>query len=151
MPGAVASLGILWERNAVIWKPLALPGKHLPDAAATARPGVVDFAKQHAVYLLHRDREIIYVGQTVELGPRLREHTKSPHLHNRWNRFSWFGFREVIHKAAEPGCLGEAILPNGFGVSELTKTVEGILIAALEPRNNGMAGVGFNDLAYGQP
>ena len=150
MPGAVTSLGILWERDAVIWNPLALPGKHLPDAAATAKPGVVDFAKQRAVYLLHRDREIIYVGQTGELGPRLREHTKSPHLHNRWNRFSWFGFREVIHQAGAPGYLGEAILPNGFGVSELTKTVEGILIAALEPRNNGMSGVGFNDLVYGQ-
>lgn len=150
MPPAVTSLGVLWERDAVTWTPLTLVGKHLPDAAAAARPGVIDFATQHAVYLLHLDREIVYVGQTVELGPRLREHTKSPHLHNRWNRFSWFGLREVIHNDSGPGHLGEARLPNGFGVSELMKTVEGILIAALEPRSNGMAGVGFNNLVYGQ-
>lgn len=129
---------------------MALPGKHLPDAAAAAKPGVVDFAKQCAVYLLHHDREIIYVGQTVELGPRLREHTKSPHLHNRWNRFSWFGFRKVIHRDMGPGCLGKPILPSDFGIDEWMKTVEGILIAALEPRNNGMAGLGFNNLVYGQ-
>ena len=150
MPPAVTSLGVLWERDAVTWDPLALPGKHLPDAAAAAKPGVVDFARQRAVYLLHRDREIIYVGQTVELGPRLREHTKSPHLHNRWNRFSWFGFRKIIPGDAGLCSLGEATLPSDFGVDEWMKTVEGILIAALEPRNNGMAGFGFNNLVYGQ-
>lgn len=144
----VTSFGIYWER-AADWNTEALHGIHLPDSAKTKRPGVVNFAKQHAVYLLHHDREIIYVGKTVCLASRLHEHTVSPTLHNRWDRFSWFGFRKVIHDESGGG-LGEADLPTDFAVCDLMAVVEGILIEAVEPRNNRQGVKGFNDLAYGQ-
>lgn len=128
-------------------------GEHLTDPAKTKRRGVINFAKQHAVYLLHHYREIVYVGQTVgpkaSLAARLREHTRSPPLHSRWNRFSWFGFRKVIHHDSG-GELGEAHLPIGFTVRDLMSIVEAILIEAVEPRNNRQGGKRFNELAYGQ-
>ena len=148
----VTSFGIYWEREAE-WSPTKLYGEHLPDPINKKRPGVVNFAKQDAVYLLHHDREIVYVGQTVGttagLAERLRAHTRSPTLHSRWNRFSWFGFREVVHDGSGGG-LGEAHLPTDFAVCDLMAVVEAILIEAVEPRNNRQGGKGFKDLAYGQ-
>lgn len=146
------SFGIYWERDAE-WSPTKLYGEHLPDPINKKRPGVVNFAKQDAVYLLHHDREIVYVGQTVGttagLAERLRAHTRSPTLHSRWNRFSWFGFRKVIHDESGGG-LVEAHLATGFTVRELMSVVEAILIEAVEPRNNRQGSKGFKDLAYGQ-
>lgn len=150
-PLAVTSFGIYWDRDAE-WNANKLYGKHLTDPAKTKRPGVINLAEQHAVYLLHHDREIVYVGQTIGpkagLAARLREHTRSPTLHSRWNRFSWFGFREVVHDGSG-GRLGEAHLPSGFTVHDLMSVVEAILIEAVEPRNNRQGGQGFNKLAYG--
>lgn len=149
---AVTSFGIYWERDAE-WNSGKLYGKHLPDPINKKKPGVVNFAEQDAVYLLHRDSEIVYVGQTLGrtsgLAERLHAHTRSPTLHSRWNRFSWFGFRAVHHDSL-PVRLGKATLRRGFGVADLVSTVEAILIEAVEPRNNRQGGVGFKDLAYGQ-
>lgn len=151
-PPAVTSFGIYWERDAE-WSPTKLYGEHLPDPINKKKRGVVNFAEQDAVYLLHRDREIVYVGQTVGptagLAERLRAHTRSPTLHSRWNRFSWFGFRKVDHDSVPPQ-LGEATLPKSFGVADLVSTIEAVLIEAVEPRNNRQGGAGFKDLAYGQ-
>lgn len=145
---AVTSFGIYWDREAER-NTTELYGEHLPDSAGKKQTGVVNFANQHAVYLLHHDREIIYVGRTVCLASRLHEHTTSATLHDRWDRFSWFGFREVVHDGSG-GRLGEPQLPTGFSVSDLMSVVEGILIEAVEPRNNRQGVKGFNDLAYGQ-
>ena len=145
---AVTSFGIYWEREAE-WSPTRLYGEHLPDSANKKKHGAVNFAKQHAVYLLHHDREIVYVGRTVELAERLQEHTRSPTLHSRWNRFSWFGFRTVIHDG-NGGRLGEVHLPSGFSICDLMSVIESVLIEAVEPRNNRQGGTGFNDRAYGQ-
>lgn len=143
----VTSFGIYWDREAE-WNTTELYGEHLPDSAGKKQTGVVNFANQHAVYLLHHDREIIYVGKTVCLASRLHEHTASPTLHNRWDRFSWFGFRKVIHDESGGG-LGEARLPTDFSVCDLMSVVEGILIEAVELRNNRQGVKGFNVLAYG--
>lgn len=124
-------------------------GEHLPDPVNRKKPGVVNFAKQDAAYLLQHDREIVYVGKTVCLASRLHEHTASPTPHNRWDRFSWFGFRKVIHDESGGG-LGEADLPTDFAVCDLMAVVDGIFIEAVEPRNNRQGVKGFNDLAYGQ-
>lgn len=145
---AVTSFGIYWERDAE-WSPSKLYGRHLPDTINTKKHGVVNFATQHAVYLLPYEREIVYVGRTVELAERLKEYTQSPTLHNRWTRFSWFWFRQVIHDS-NGGRLGEARLPSGFAMCDLMSVVESVLIEAVEPRNNRRGGAGFNDRAYGQ-
>ena len=151
-PPAVTSFGIYWERDAE-WSSTKLYGEHLPDPINKKKQGVVNFAEQDAVYLLHRDREIVYVGKTVGhtsgLAERLRAHTRSPTLHSRWNRFSWFGFREVDHDSVPPQ-LGKAKFPKSFGVTDLVSIIEAVLIEAVEPRNNRQGGVGFKDLAYGQ-
>lgn len=148
---AVTSFGIFWDRDTE-WNSNKLYGEHLPDPINKKKPGVVNFANQDAVYLLHYGREIVYVGQTfgstAGLAERLRAHTRSPTLHSRWNRFSWFGFREVVHDESG-GRLGEAHLPTGFTVRDLISVVEAILIEAVEPRNNRQGGKGFKDLAYG--
>lgn len=147
----VTSFGIYWKRDTE-WSPTKLYGEHLPDPINKKKPGVVNFAGQDAVYLLHHDREIVYVGQTVGetagLAERLRAHTRSPTLRSRWNRFSWFGFREVVHDGSG-GRLKNAHLPSTFSIRDLMAVVEAILIEAVEPRNNRQGGKGFKDLAYG--
>lgn len=139
----MTSYGRYWEREGVGWPHLY--GVFQPHGPVKLKPMRIDFSKQKGLYLLHDDREIIYVGKTVGptagLGERLHEHTKYG-LHNRWNRFSWFGFLPVLGN----GQLGETPSMLDAAVS----VVESILIEAIEPRRNKQAGPGFDNMEYRQ-
>ncbi len=147
---AVTSFGIHWDRHAVEWKrrPRVL-GERQTEAAATSKSMTVDFGRQQGLYLLHDDREVIYVGRTTkrDLGQRLHEHTRD-RLQGRWNRFSWFGFRPV----ADNGQLGDATesVPSGYAMEGLIGDIEAILIEALEPRQNRKRGDDLGDAEYRQ-
>ena len=139
----VTSYGRYWVREGIDWPHLY--GMFQPHGPVKSKPMPVDFSKQKGVYLLHDDREIIYVGRavgpTASLGERLHEHTKY-RLHNRWNRFSWFGFLPVL----EQGDLGK---PPPM-LEAVVSVVESILIEAIEPRRNQQAGPGFDNMEYRQ-
>ncbi|MFQ5732295.1 MAG: GIY-YIG nuclease family protein [Planctomycetaceae bacterium] len=103
----------------------------------------VDFAGQNGVYLLHDNREVVYVGRTSErpLGRRLFEHTQD-RLRGRWNRFSWFGVLQVT----DDGRLVE----NSWqpDANAWISTMEAILIEGLEPRQNRRRGDDFTGIEY---
>lgn len=125
----VPAFGLYWEKDKVGWNSGQILGRQTHNASS------VNFADQQGVYLLHKDREIAYVGQTTaSLYRRLRYHQRDLKA-VRWDRFSWFGFREVD---GETGQLQP--MPGEISPSHLINILEAVLIEALEPPVNGQRG-----------
>ena len=127
----VPAFGLYWEKEKVNW---GRGGSGiLGRQAAGAKE--VDFSDQQGVYLLHKDRSVVYVGRTTEsLRGRLDWHNKDKKA-PRWNQFSWFGFRDVNNDTGklEP-------LPREIDTRHLITILESVLIEALEPPVNGRRG-----------
>ncbi|NNG37374.1 hypothetical protein HKD39_17035 [Nakamurella sp. DB0629] len=134
--GFLNAFGMFWRREEVDWEQR---GQVLLGAQLKAAQPI-DFADQVGVYILYSGDRVLYVGRITEprLGPRLWDHTRD-RLTGRWDRFSWFGVREV----ADNGSLGR--VPTGnFAVDMLVATMEALLIEGLEPPQNRRRGDGFN-------
>ena len=125
----VRAYGLYWSRGLVNWS----SGSNLWGEAGGDR---VNFADQDGIYLLHNGNEITYVGQTRTpkgvrgLYSRLQDHDKDRRKTDRWDSFSWFGFRPVD----ETGSLGEP--PQTADLGEILNLIEAILIEGLMPRLN---------------
>lgn len=134
----VHAFGMYWQREKVNWKPK--PKLYGAQQAGTLK---VDFSTQQGIYLLHDNIEVIYVGRSINrpLGTRLYEHTKD-RLNGRWNRFSWFGLKNV----SEEGVLEDLnIAPS---VATIITTLEALLIEGLEPRQNRRRGDELKEYEY---
>jgi len=136
----INAFGIYWDRNLVHWR-------STPDILGVQQIGAteVNFRDQIGVYLLHDNRETIYVGQAIEqpLGQRLKNHN-SDRLSGRWNRFSWFGFYPVN----DSGKLKSDINFDNLSVQDLGNILEAILIESIEPRQNRKQGNLFSGIEY---
>lgn len=137
--GSLEAFGVYWQRDLVNWV-------HKPRLFGRTQPGAdrVDLAGQQGVYLLYdHNGVVVYVGQTEKqsIGQRLAQHTKD-RLTGRWQRFSWFGVRPV----AEDGKLG-SVAAGTITPEKLIKTLEALLIEALEPRQN-RAGSSYSGEEY---
>jgi hypothetical protein len=136
----INAFGIYWNRNLVHWKTT-------PDLLGIQQIGAseVNFKDQIGIYLLHDNREIIYIGQAIDqaLGQRLKQHTVD-RLSGRWDRFSWFGFFPVH----ENGGLDNNKIFKNISVQNLGDTLEAILIESIEPRQNRKQGNLFVGLEY---
>lgn len=135
--GALRAFGMYWKREAVIWKgrPKILGRQGI--AAST-----VNFANQIGVYLLHDRDRVIYVGRATDsLVSRLLMHTID-RLGGRWDRFSWFGLRNV----GPEGQLIDAAVPWDQNV--VIETLEALLIESLEPPLNRRRGDNFSGVEY---
>ena len=137
--GSLEAFGVYWERDRVNWagKP-RLFGRSHPKADR------VNLAGQHGVYLLYDEyRVVVYVGQTAKqsIWQRLAQHN-SGRLTGRWQRFSWFGIRPV----AADGKLGD-VATGTITPERLIRTLEALLIEALEPRQN-RAGSSYSGEEY---
>ena len=136
-PGALQAFGMFWQRDLVVWtgKPKLL-GKQ--GIGATD----VNFAGQVGVYLLHDRERVIYVGRAIDtLFARLKAHT-SDRLGGRWDRFSWFGLRNV----ADNGELSDRKVP--WSQEVVVETMEALLIESLEPPLNRRRGDNFSAAEY---
>lgn|SRR5574337_126539 len=110
--------------------------------------GTVDFREQIGIYVLYdKDFVPVYVGQAgngrANLFSRLKTHTED-HLWNRWEYFSWFGLRRVNdgnRKLSEFDSAAKKYVAPG---SAVLNEVEGVLIAAMEPKLNKQ-GSSFKD------
>lgn len=136
----INSFGIYWNRNLVHWK-------YTPDLLGVQQIGSteVNFKDQIGVYLLHDNRETIYVGQAIEkpLGQRIKNHI-TDRLSGRWDRFSWFGFYPV----SDTGKLHNNTKLDNLSVQDLGNILEAILIESIEPRQNRKQGNLFSGIEY---
>lgn len=136
--GIINAFGMFWQRDLVIWKrkPEILGRQQILAES-------VDFYDQRGVYLLHDNRDVVYVGRATDrpLGKRLFEHTLD-RLSGRWNRFSWFGLRAVTDK----GELKEKTISPS--TNQWISTMEALLIEGLEPPQNRRRGDDFSAVEY---
>jgi hypothetical protein len=135
--GALRAFGMFWVRDAVLWtgKPKLLGSQ---GTGATN----VNFADQIGVYLLHDRERVIYVGRATDtLLARLKAHTVD-RLGGRWDRFSWFGLRNV----GQNGELSDSAIPWSQDV--VVETMEALLIESLEPPLNRRRGDNFAGVEY---
>ena len=124
----VAAFGLFWDKGEVNWSRRRL--LKLPPGAKNS----VNFADQMGIYILHNGFSTAYVGRTTDsLYGRLRYHS-SDHKSVRWDRFSWFGFREI----SEDGTL--LPMPTGLDTVHFINILESVLIEALAPPVNGRRG-----------
>lgn len=156
---AIKNCGLFWDRSKVAWRPrenytngrIRLWGKVQDKGSqfVDSEDGAVDFSRQQAVYVLHRGTKIVQAGMTSKVGTsqglfyRLREATNDPLRSQLWDRFSWFGFRDI-----ENGKLGEAFRGN-LSHTETLSVVETVLIAAINPELNRKTGDAL-EVIYGQ-
>lgn len=108
----IKAYGLFWRAEEINWHPGA--GKkgalheqfRLIGRRGKNKPGlqVADFHGQTGIYILYGDLGPHYVGLTRKqtLGKRLRDHLSDAHA-DRWDRFSWFGFRDVLKACDEAG------------------------------------------------
>lgn len=135
--GGLRAFGMYWRRDQVMWRSRTkLFGRQ--SFAATK----VDFADQVGVYLLHDRERVIYVGRASDtLAARLTAHTLD-RLSGRWDRFSWFGLRNV----GPDGKLIRRTLP--WDEKVVIETLEALLIESLEPPLNRRRGDNLSGVEY---
>lgn len=134
----IRNFGHLWERRYIQWGRGRVKG-HLHGYRSPNDEGA-DFRDQIGIYILF-DKQYapVYTGQVgsgkQRLLSRLNQHT-SDHLWNRWEYFTWFGFRRVNPKNR---LLSQHDKPEKkFTASgdALLNEVEAALLVALEPKLN---------------
>ena len=134
----IRAFGMFWRRDEVVWntRPAVL-------GRVNEKSDTVDFSGQIGVYVLHDRERPIYVGRATResLGSRLLEHTKDRH-EGRWDRFSWFGLKDVD----EGGALSEAV--TQYTLDAVVEAFEAILIECVEPVQNRRRGDGFNAVEF---
>lgn len=135
--GALRAFGMFWRREEVMWT-----GKPRLFGRQGAGAAVVNFSDQVGVYLLHDRERVIYVGRATDtLFARLRAHV-SDRLGGRWDRFSWFGLRNV----RENGSLSEP--STAWTQNVVIETLEALLIESLEPPLNRRRGDNLSAIEY---
>ena len=135
----IRNFGQLWERRYVFWGSSGVKG-HL-RGYRTSTDGGSDFRYQIGIYILYDKNYLpVYVGQTgsgtKRLFDRLRDHQRD-HLWNRWEYFSWFGFRRANESGDRK--LSEHDHPEKrfwVDADALLNEIEGALLVALEPKLN---------------
>lgn len=95
---------------------------------------VADFRTQSGLYVLYGNYGPYYVGlvRSNRLGNRLRDHLTDRHK-GKWDRFSWFGFRNVLRAPNRDGIclLGEPLPAMPVESTFAIRDIEALLIRAL--------------------
>lgn len=130
-PVLIKNYGLFWEHDKVNWN------KRPSLIGYSSKKKSFCFDEQIGIYVLYNEnKEILYVGQAgngdASLLTRLKKHN-SGHLEGWWTYFSWFGLLGTKKK--------DSLLQwskNKFHVdrSKLLDSLEGILIAAINPKLN---------------
>lgn len=139
----IKNYGLFWRADEINWNPgsgqknefrlLGRRGKIQPKLR------LCDFRYQQGIYILYGNYGPYYVGLTMAnergIGQRLKEHLNDDH-EGYWDRFSWFGFRDVL-KGTESGICKLKKLA-GLAVGQPThviRDVEALLIRSMSLMN----------------
>jgi hypothetical protein len=138
--------GLFWQRDEINWNPGKGVRPHSPEGrrllgrrnANSQKLRCADFWDQKGIYILHGHFGAYYVGLTFQgdmtLGRRLLQHCENDHWDN-WDRFSWFGFRQVLKQRDEHGLQVLKGMPalSSLQVSSIITDTEALLHRALGP------------------
>jgi hypothetical protein len=132
-------MGARWRAEDVYWHSDPKNGKLLGVRAKALTSPEANFADQSGIYILYSDFTPIYVGQANRrLFGRLKEHNLTDDLAGRWDRFTWFGLRQVV------GGLKPKLKAAGadfhITTAQLLDHLEAIMIHSFEPALNGQEG-----------
>lgn len=135
----IRAYGLFWRADEIEWNPGSGNGSSFQllgrrGAGSTLR--VADFRTQTGIYILYGDYGPYYVGLTrTSMGKRLKDHLTDKH-DGKWQRFSWFGFANVLQQRDASGLqqLKQLKLTTGTP-NEAIADIEALLILAMGPRN----------------
>lgn len=139
----ITSFGLFWREDEIEWE----PGRGRRDGfrllgrvgAQSGTLRVCDFRHQSGIYILYDDYGPNYVGLTraLGLGQRLKNHTSDRHA-GKWDRFSWFGFKDVSTNSNEHGLNYLESGKDKVTSSQFTTIgdLEALLIASMGTRSN---------------
>lgn len=137
--GLLTSFGMFWRRELVVWS------TH-PNLFGQQQRGAkkVNFSGQKGIYLLHDDKDIVYIGRATDqtIGKRLSDHT-ADRLNGRWNRFSWFGILPVTE---DGNILHRTDVQTS--IETIVNLMEALLIEAIEPPLNRRRGDDIQAVEY---
>ena len=141
----IKNYGFLWERQHIN-RGTGGAGKagHLKGFRDGAKNNHVDFCEQIGVYALYdRNQTIVYIGQAgngkATLFARLKQHMDGSQLWNRWEYFSWVGFKGVTRGGLnKKHVVGARVSQFTYGAA--LNEIEGILIELIEPKLNKQGG-----------
>jgi len=123
----LTAFGMNWRRELVVWS-------NTPNLYGQQQRGArkVNFSGQRGIYLLHDDRDVVYIGRAIDqtVGKRMSDHT-TDRLNGRWNRFSWFGILPV----REDGTIVDRAEVQ-TSVETIVRLMEALLIESIEPPLN---------------
>lgn len=137
----IKNYGFLWERK-FLYRGAGANAGHL-KGKCKGRPEC-DFREQIGVYVLYdRNQHIVYVGQAgngnATLFARLKNHMDGA-LWNRWEYFTWVGFRDVNANGALSNHQNVDSAVAGYKYADALNEIEGVLIEVLEPKLNKQSG-----------
>ena len=137
----IKNYGFLWERK-YFYRGSGSNAGHLKGRMNASDE--VDFREQIGVYVLYeKNQTIVYVGQAgngnATLFGRLKNHMDGT-LWNRWEYFTWIGFRDVNADGALSKQQDVQSGVSGFKYSDALNEIEGILIEVIEPKLNKQSG-----------
>ena len=116
------------QENRNTFRLLGRQGKNLPGLR------LADFCFMQGIYILYGNHGPYYTGLTTEqgLGKRLQDHLSDQHG-DKWDRFSWFGFQQVL-KRTDTFNICQLRDLAGIAVGEpatIIRDVEALLIRAM--------------------
>lgn len=151
----IKNYGFLWERK-FIFRGSGGDGNAGHLRGFTSGKPDADFRDQIGVYVLYDNHQnIVYVGQAGNgkgngtLFTRLKSHMSGA-LWNRWEYFTWIGFRDVNANGSLSSMQNVDSAVSGFRYSDALDEVEGILIEVIEPKLNKQSGRLKNAVEYFQ-
>ncbi|HZL01361.1 MAG TPA: GIY-YIG nuclease family protein [Caulobacteraceae bacterium] len=138
----IKAFGLFWREDEIEWEPGS--GKkgvfRLLGRCGENSPGirVADFRTQRGIYILYNEYGAYYVGLTRKqtLGKRIADHRYDGHG-DKWDRFSWFGFHQVLKSVDSNGYHHLKAMPEKQVVSPsfVIADIEALLIKAMGLRN----------------
>ena len=147
------SYGLFWREDRIFWgwgrgsAKGHLYGRKVDNATGkTTSKDQIDFKDQIGIYALYYNFELVYVGQVGAntddskgrtLFDRLKDHRDGRHS-ERWDRFSWFGLRDVDRDPDSDKGLTDLRTEPLAGVtrSQILNQFEAVMIALSEPQLN---------------
>ena len=131
----IAAYGEWWDPHEIDWGSRGYGKQGRMEGVEKGRGGAtIDVWDQRGIYVLFQDWSVVYVGKTGQqaLGKRLRDH-RSDDVAGRWDRFSWFGVRNVN----ENGTLGAVPMPSRqVRAPDVISTLESVLTRVTAPSLN---------------